>query len=94
MISFRREKQKKNKKQRYHNDICRWRDYFSSEIEIKRELIEKDNLNKSIEKDNFKKCITDLIEANHQMNMTSDLSFPINNLLKSHLNAKSFTACF
>ena len=47
--------------------------------------------NKSIEKDNFKKCIIDLIEANDQMNMTADHSFPINNLLKSHLNAKSFS---
>ena len=39
----------------------------------------KNRLNKDIKKENFKKDLINLIETNHQINMTSD-----------HLNAKSF----
>ena len=45
------------------------------------------SLNKDIEKDNFEKDLMNLIETNHQINMTSALS---NNSFKSQLNTKSF----
>ena len=48
-------------------------------------------LNKVIKKENFKKELTNLIETNHQINMTSDHSVSSNNSFKSHLKAKIFS---
>ena len=42
-------------------------------------------------KESFKKDLMNLIETNHQINMTSDHSISNNNSFKSHLNAKSFS---
>ena len=36
------------------------------------------------------KKLTNLIEANHQINMSSDHSVSSNNSFKSHLNGKSY----
>ena len=47
-------------------------------------------LNKHIKKENFKKGLINLIEANHVINMTSNDSVSSNDSFKSHLNAKSF----
>ena len=46
-------------------------------------------LNKDIKKENFERELINLIETNHQINMTSDHSASSNNTFKSHLNAKS-----
>ena len=46
-------------------------------------------LNKDIKKENFEGELINLIETNHQINMTSDHSASSNNTFKSHLNAKS-----
>ena len=48
-------------------------------------------MNKDIKKENVKKYLMDLIEKNHQINMTCDHSISNNNSFKSHLNAKSFS---
>ena len=54
-------------------------------------VIPKGNrLNKDTKKENFKKDLINLIEKNHQINMTSDHSVSSNNSFKSHLSAKSF----
>ena len=47
-------------------------------------------LNNHIEKENFEKDLTNLIEINHQINMTSEHSVSSNNSFKNNLNAKSF----
>ena len=47
-------------------------------------------MNKHIKKENFNKGLMNLIETNHQINMTSDHSVSSNNLFKSHLNTMSF----
>ena len=46
-------------------------------------------LNKDIKKDSFKKNLINLIETNHQINMTTDHSVSSNNSFKSLLNASS-----
>ena len=43
------------------------------------------HLNKYIKKENFKKDLTNLIETNHQINMTSDHFVSNNDLFKSYL---------
>ena len=48
----------------------------------------------SFEKENFIKDLMNLIEANHQINMTSDHAVSSNNSFKNHLNAKSFNMFF
>ena len=45
---------------------------------------------KDIKKENFIKNLMSLIEANHQISMTSDHSVSSNNSFKTLLNAKSF----
>ena len=50
-------------------------DSFSSEIEITRGIV----WIKILKKENFKKDLMDLIETNHQINMTSDHSVSSNN---------------
>ena len=47
-------------------------------------------MNKDIKKKNFKKALINLIEANHQINMTSDNSVSSNNSFKSHMYAERF----
>ena len=47
-------------------------------------------LNKHIKKDIFLKNLTNLIETNPQINMTSDHSVSSNDSFKNHLNAKNF----
>ena len=47
-------------------------------------------MNKDIKKQNFKKDLKNLIEANQQINMTSDYFVSSNNSLKMNLTAKSF----
>ena len=47
-------------------------------------------LNNHIKKENFEKDLTNLIEINHQINMTSEHSVSSNNSFKNNLNAKSF----
>ena len=85
--TFFRKKNRRKINQYYHNEICTWkRDSFSSEIEITR----GNRLNKDIKKENFRKCPINLIETNHQINMTSDHSVSSNMSFKSHFNAKSF----
>ena len=51
-------------------------------------------LNKDIKKENFKKDLMNLIETNHQINMTSDHSVSSNNSFKTHLNDKGFNMFF
>ena len=48
------------------------------------------HLNKDTEKGYFKKDPINLIEPNHQINLTSDHSVSSNDLFKSHLYATSF----
>ena len=48
------------------------------------------NLNKPVKKKGFKKYIMNLIETDHQVNITSDHFVSNNDSFKSHLNAKSF----
>ena len=50
-------------------------------------------LNKDIKNKNLKKDLMNLIETNHQINMTSDHSISSNISFKSYLNAKVST-CF
>ena len=50
----------------------------------------ENSLNKDIKKEVFLKKLMNLIETNHQIKMTSDLSVSSNNSFKSQLNAKSF----
>ena len=47
-------------------------------------------MNKHIKKDIFFKNLTNLIETNPQINMTSDHSVSSNDSFKNHLNAKNF----
>ena len=49
-----------------------------------------DRLKKHVKKEDFKKRLINLIEAYHQINMTSDNFVSRNNSSKSHLNAKGF----
>ena len=58
---------------------------FPNQVEITREIVKK-----ALQKENFKKDLMNLIETNHQMNMSSDHSVSSNNSFKSHLNANSF----
>ena len=46
------------------------------------------NKNAFIRKENFEKGLLNLIETNHQINMTSDNFVSSNNSFKSYLNAK------
>ena len=46
-------------------------------------------LNNDIKKDNLKKDLMNLIETNHQINMTSDRSVSSNNSYKNLLNISS-----
>ena len=48
----------------------------------------ENRLNKDIGKENFKKDLMNLFEANHQINITSVHSVSSNNSFKSHLNVK------
>ena len=48
-------------------------------------------LNKDINKGNFKKDLMNLIETNHQINLTSDHSISSSNSFKSYLNSPSHT---
>ena len=50
-------------------------------------------LKKHLKKENFKKGLINLIETNHQINMTFDNFVSSNNSFKSHLNSKSFLHC-
>ena len=87
MIPFWR---KKTAKQCYNNDIYRWKkDSFSSE-----ENYRGNCLNNCIKKENFKKVLINLIQTNHQINMTPDHSVSTNNSFKNHLNDKSFWYVF
>ena len=47
-------------------------------------------MRKHIRKENFRKGLINSIEANHQINMTSDNFVSSNNSFKSHLDAKGF----
>ena len=47
-------------------------------------------MNKGIKQDNFKKDLLNLIEANHQINMTSVHSVSTNNSFKNRLTTKIF----
>ena len=77
-------KKQKKTKQCYHNDICRWkRDRFSSEVKIIRGIVSIKIL---------KKRFNEVIETNHQINMTSDHFVSSNNSFKSHL--LSVPRCF
>ena len=58
---------------------------FPNQVEITSEIVKK-----ALQKENFKKDLMNLIETNHQMNMSSDHSVSSNNSFKSHLNANSF----
>ena len=82
------EKNRRKTKYCYHNEICRWKsDSFCwNVVEITRGIV----LNKCIKKENFRKDLVNIIEINHQINLTSDHSISSNNLFKSHLNAKRF----
>ena len=51
-------------------------------------------LNKYIKKENFKKDLMNLIEKNHQINMTSDHSVSSNNCLKQLQLCKAQRLCF
>ena len=45
---------------------------------------------KIYKKENFEKNVMDLIETNHQINITSENSVSSNTSFKKHLNGKSF----
>ena len=65
-----RKKNRRKIKYCYYKEICRWkRDNSSNEVEIKWGIVWINIL-----KRRFKKDLMNLIEANHQINMTSDLS--------------------
>ena len=73
MALFRAKKNRKKKKIKlcYHKDICRWkRDIFSMKLKLQGESFEKNVLKKII----LKKDLMNLIETNHQINMTFDHS--------------------
>ena len=66
--------------------ICRWiSDNLSNKVKITRESLEN-----ILKEKKFLKKLINLIETNHQINMTSDHSVWNNISFKSHLNAKSF----
>ena len=46
--------------------------------------LQGESFEKTYKKENFKKGLINLIEANHQINMTSDHSVSSNNSFKSH----------
>ena len=50
----------------------------------------RNRLNKDIKKGDFRKYPTNLIETNHQINMTSEHFVSSNMLFKSDVSAKSF----
>ena len=56
-------------KQRYHDDICKWkRDSFPSDVEIRRGIFLKEN---------FQKELMNLTDTNYQINMTSEHCFKL-----------------
>ena len=84
--TFLRKKNSKTAKQQNNNDIYRWKkDSFSSEGNYRGNC-----LNNCIKKEKFKKVLINLIQTNHQINMTPDHSVSTNNSFKNHLNDKSF----
>ena len=58
---------------------------FPMKLELQGESFEK-----HIKKENFKKGLINLIETNHQIDMTSGKFVSSNNSFKSHLNATRF----
>ena len=71
-------KNKRKKKQCYHEDICKLNS-FSSEVEnYKGNCLNNDN-----KKENFKKDLMNLIEKNHTINTTPDHSNSSSNSFKS-----------
>ena len=70
----------------HDHDVCRWKkDCFLSKIENRRGIVWK-----KIPKNNFEKDVMDLIETNHQINITSENSVSGNTSFKKDLNTKSF----
>ena len=49
-----------------------------------------ESFEKIYKKENFEKNVMDLIETNHQINITSQNSVSSNTSFKKHLNGKSF----
>ena len=62
---------------------------FFSEVEITR-----GRLIKILKKENFRKDLMNLLDTNHQINITSDHSVSGNNLYKRHFYAKEFQHVF
>ena len=61
------------------------RTVFSMKLKLGGESFEK-----IYKKENFEKNVMDLIETNHQINITSENSVSSNTSFKKHLNGKSF----
>ena len=82
------EKNRRKTKQCYHNIYVDGKGtVFQVKLKLRGTLF---YLNKHIKKEIFKKIWMNLVQANHQINMTSDHSVWSNNFYKSQVSSKSF----